>query len=79
MAKLQFLIFFYFFTACSSNDSCTAHYECFQVCYGASDMALSGLVCVTVVAVSGCIYWQMMVAVVSLAFRSVVGQAGRVQ
>lgn len=42
-------------------------------------MVLTGLVCGTVVAVSGCIYWQVMVAVVSLAFRSGARQAVRVQ
>lgn len=41
-------------------------------------MALTGPVCGTAVAVSGCIYWQVMPAVVSLAFRSGVRQARRV-
>lgn len=42
-------------------------------------MPLTGLVCGTVVAVSGCVYWQVMVAVVSWVFSVGVGQAGRVQ
>lgn len=35
--------------------------------------------CVTVVAVSGCIYWQVMAAVVSMVSISGAGQVGRVQ
>lgn len=42
-------------------------------------MLLTGRECGTVVAVSGCIYWHVMVAVVSLGFTSGARQAERVQ